>query len=105
MTSEGNGHQSKDLASGTQRTEGGGEPRPIRGTFSYRGFPPNRAVWFLGERERAREERLVRRPAERAEGLRAAALPPPTHMYSDRGALETAGAGGWRLFWLPMLLL
>lgn len=37
----------KDLASGTQRTEGGGEPRPIRGTFSYRGFPPKRAVWFL----------------------------------------------------------
>lgn len=28
-----------------------------------------------------------------------------THMYSDMGAVETAGAGGCRLFWLPMLLL
>lgn len=40
------------MASGTQRTDGGGEPRPIRGTFSYRGFPPNRAVWFLRKDER-----------------------------------------------------
>lgn len=40
------------MASGTQRTDGGGDPRPIRGTFSYRGFPPNRAVWFLRENEK-----------------------------------------------------
>lgn len=32
-------------------------------------------------------------------------LLPFTHMYSDIGALETAGAGGCRLLWLPMLLL
>lgn len=40
------------MASGTQRTDGGGEPRPIRGTFSYRGFPPKRAVWFLQKKMR-----------------------------------------------------
>lgn len=42
-------HHRKDLSSGAQRTDGGGEPRPIRGTFSYRGVPPNRAAWFLGK--------------------------------------------------------
>lgn len=45
-------HHRKDLSSGVQRTDGGGEPRPIRGTFSYRGVPPNRAAWFLGRKGR-----------------------------------------------------
>lgn len=44
------GHE-KDLASGAQRTEGGGDPLPIRGTFSWRGFPPNRADWFLSKQD------------------------------------------------------
>lgn len=45
-------HHRKDLSSGAQRTDGGGEPRPIRGTFSYRGVPPKRAAWFLGRKGR-----------------------------------------------------
>lgn len=50
----------KDLVSGTKHTEGGGEPRPIRGTFSYRGFPPKRAVWFLQQAQRKVEEKIIK---------------------------------------------
>lgn len=28
-------------------TVGGGEPLPMSGTFSYRGFPPKSMAWFL----------------------------------------------------------
>ncbi len=43
------GHE-KGLASGAQRTEGGGDPLPIRGTLS-RGFPPNSTDWFLSKQD------------------------------------------------------
>lgn len=33
-STEENKHHRKDWSSGAQRTDGGGEPRPIRGTFS-----------------------------------------------------------------------
>lgn len=33
-------------------TEGGGEPLPISGTFSYRGFPANSIDWFLIDEQR-----------------------------------------------------
>lgn len=80
------------MATGTQRTEGGGDPRPIRGTFSYRGFPPNRAVWFLRESKRSDSKAVALLESPLA--LNIITL---TYMYSDMGALETAGAGGCRL--------
>lgn len=59
------GHE-KGLTSGAQRTEGGGDPLPIRGTFSWRGFPPNRADWFLSKQDSdVRKEKMRARVQDR----------------------------------------
>lgn len=44
-----------------QHTEGGGEPLPISGTFSYRGFPANSIDWFLIDERRQKWVRHVYR--------------------------------------------
>lgn len=39
--------QGRDFATEGILTVGGGEPLPMSGTFSYRGFPPKSMAWFL----------------------------------------------------------
>lgn len=43
--------QGSDSATEGILTVGGGEPLPMSGTFSYRGFPPKSMAWFLWGRE------------------------------------------------------